>query len=251
MVKPEWCANWCENRRANRRADWRGFFVGVQALLPLWVGVLPFGVVYGAAAVSAGLGPWQAQAMSAVLFAGSAQFLFAQLWSVGTPPILILGAVLLINLRHLLYSASVAPYLAATPRRWKALLAYWLTDEAYAAAIPHLLAAPPGQGPWILAGSGFALWAGWQGATAVGVFLGQFLPTHLPLDFALTLTFIAIVVPMLRDRYQLAVALVAGGVATLLAGLPYKLGLFAGALAGMGVAALGLTWVRRRAARRG
>jgi predicted branched-subunit amino acid permease len=91
---------------------------------------------------------------------------------------------------------------------------------------------------WILFGSGFGLWAGWQVATLAGVLIGAQLPADLGLDFALPLTFIAIVVPMIDSRALLASALTAGAVAVVLAALPYKLGLFVAALAGLAVGAL-------------
>jgi 4-azaleucine resistance transporter AzlC len=210
------------------------FLLGVRALLPMLLGVAPFGVIYGVVALQSGIPPLAAVLMSSILFAGSAQFLLAQLVGAGAPALLSVSAVGLINLRHALYSASVAPILHALPRRWKLLLAYLLTDEAYAAAIPHLLENP--QSPtahWVLFGSGFALWAGWQVSTLAGVLLGAQLPADLGLDFALPLTFIAIVVPLIDSRARLAAALVAGAVALLLAGLPYKTGLFAAAIAGL------------------
>jgi len=205
--------------------------------MPLLLGVAPFGVIYGVVALQSGIPPLAAMAMSSIVFAGSAQFLLAQLVGGGAPQLLTAGAVGLVNLRHALYSASVAPILAHLPRRWKLLLAYLLTDEAYAAAIPHLLAAGP-DGPaecshWILFGSGFGLWAGWQLATLAGVLIGTQLPDDLGLDFALPLTFIAIAVPMIRSRALFAAALVAAVTAVTLATLPYKTGLFLAALAGL------------------
>ena len=214
------------------------FMLGVRALLPMLLGVAPFGVIYGVVALQSGIPPLAAFLMSSLVFAGSAQFLLSQLVAAGAPALLSVGAVGLINLRHALYSASVAPILHALPRRWKLLLAYLLTDEAYAAAIPHLLAEPKSPlAHWILFGSGFALWAGWQLATLAGVLLGAQLPADLGLDFALPLTFIAIVVPLIDSRARLIAALAAGTVAVLLAGLPYKTGLFAAALAGLAAGA--------------
>lgn len=215
------------------------FFLGCRALAPLLLGTVPFGLLYGVVALQAGLSPTAAVAMSTVVFAGSAQFVLAQLLGAGAPALVMLATVTLINLRHLLYSASVAPVLAGRNRLWKALLAYLLTDEAYAAAIPHLLdGAKQGQAHWILLGAGFSLWSGWQLATVVGVVLGSQLPPDLPLDFAATLTFIAIAVPLIRHRSQAVAALVAGTVAVLGAVWPYKLGLFVAALAGLGAGAL-------------
>jgi len=210
------------------------FRLGVRALLPMHLGVMPFGVIYGIVALQSGIPAAAAVLMSSIVFAGSAQFLLAQLVGAGAPALLMVGATGLVNLRHLLYSASVAPILERLPWRWKLLLSYLLTDEAYAAAIPHLLAVPASPcAHWILFGAGFALWAGWQLATLAGVLLGAGLPTDWSLDFALPLTFIAIVVPLLTDRRRVAVALAAGTIAVVLAGLPYKLGLFCAALGGL------------------
>lgn len=215
------------------------FAIGVRALLPMLLGVIPFGVIYGVVALQSGISPLAAVLMSSIVFAGSAQFLLAQLVGAGAPALLSIGAVGLINLRHALYSASVAPMLRALPRRWKLLLAYLLTDEAYAAAIPRLLEKPASPtAHWILFGAGLALWAGWQVSTLAGVLLGAQLPPDLGLDFALPLTFIAIVVPLIDSRARLAAAMTAGTLAVLLAGLPYKTGLFAAALAGLATGAL-------------
>ena len=209
--------------------------------MPLLLGVAPFGVIYGVVALQSGIPPLAAMAMSSIVFAGSAQFLLAQLVGAGAPLLLTAGAVGLVNLRHALYSASVAPVLAHLPRRWKILLAYLLTDEAYAAAISHLLAddanARSPRAHWILFGSGFGLWAGWQLSTLAGVLIGAQLPSNLGLDFALPLTFIAIVVPMIDGRERFLAAVAAGAAAVALAALPYKLGLFLAALAGLAVGA--------------
>jgi len=218
----------------------RPFLLGLRSVMPLLVGVGPFGVIYGVVALQSGIPPLAAMAMSSIVFAGSAQFLLAQLVGAGAPLLLTAGAVGLVNLRHALYSASVAPLLAHLPRRWKLLLAYLLTDEAYAAAIPHLLGrsdARPPDAHWILFGSGFGLWAGWQVSTLAGVLIGTQLSPNLGLEFALPLTFIAIVVPMIDSRAFLAAAVAAGGVAVALAALPYKGGLFLAALAGLAVGA--------------
>jgi len=219
----------------------QAFSLGLRSVMPLLLGVAPFGVIYGVVALQSGIPPLAAMAMSSIVFAGSAQFLLAQLVGAGAPLLVAAGAVGLVNLRHVLYSASVAPVLAHLPRRWKILLAYLLTDEAYAAAIPHLLAdgadSPASRSHWILFGSGFGLWAGWQVATLAGVLIGAQLPSNLGLDFALPLTFIAIVVPMIDNRALLAAALAAGAVAVMLATLPYKVGLFLAALAGLAVGA--------------
>lgn len=213
------------------------FLAGVRAELPILLGVAPFGMIFGAIAVSAGLPPTLAQAMSSVVFAGSAQFIGAELFAVNTPALVLLLTTFIVNLRHLLYSASLAPHVRSLPARWKLLLAYLLTDEAYAVTILHYTEAdsPPAARHWFFLGAGLALWATWQATTAVGVFLGARIPAGWSLDFALALTFIGLVVPALRDRPHIGAALAAGLVAVLAAAWPYKLGLMAAAIAGIAV----------------
>ena len=210
------------------------FWAGARALAPLLVGVAPFGMIYGVLALANGLSPTAALAMSSILFAGSAQFLFCQLVGAGAPATIVVAEVGLLNLRHALYSAALAPRLARLPRRWKLALAYLLTDEAFAAISRREARDRPGPHQhWFYLGGGLTLWGGWQLSTAVGVVLGARLPSDWPLDFALPLTFIAIVVPLIRDRSMLLAAAVAGVMALLAAGLPFKLGLLAAALTGM------------------
>lgn len=211
------------------------FLAGVRAELPILLGVIPFGLIFGAVAVSAGLPASLAQAMSSVIFAGSAQFIAAELMGVGTPALVLLMTTFIVNLRHLLYSASLAPHVNKLPLRWKMLLAYLMTDEAYAVTIIHYNEGrtPAATRHWFFLGAGVALWATWQTTTAIGIFLGASIPAAWSLDFALALTFIGLVVPTLRDRPHVAAALTAGLVAVLAASWPYKLGLIAAAIAGI------------------
>ena len=113
------------------------FWAGARAEIPLLIGVIPFGLIYGALALNAGLSPVAAQMMSSIVFAGSAQFITAQLVHEATPGLVIVLTIAVVNLRHILYSASLAPYVASLPTRWKAILSYLLTDEAYAPTILH------------------------------------------------------------------------------------------------------------------
>jgi 4-azaleucine resistance transporter AzlC len=212
----------------------KSFWAGVRAEFPLLVGVFPFGLIYGALALNAGLSAGAAQMMSSIVFAGSSQFIAAQLMRESAPGIVIVLTIAVVNLRHMLYSASVAPYIEHLPMRWKTLLAYLLTDEAYAAAIIHF--EKDGltlNSHWFFLGAGFSLWFTWQVCTALGIFLGAAIPAAWPLDFALPLTFMAMVVPVLKDRPVIAAALSAGTVALLAFSLPYKLGLILAALAGI------------------
>lgn len=213
------------------------FLSGVRDELPLLVGVIPFGMIYGVIAIGAGLSPGTAQAMSLIVFGGSAQMLMAQLYGLGTPaPVILLGAVI-VNLRHALYSASMAPYLKKLNRRWKWLLAYLLTDEAYAITIIHYHKPRPASltdyRHFFLLGSGLALWSTWQLSTAAGILLGRQIPASWSLDFTLALTFIGLVVPTLKDRAAAASAITAGVAALLAFALPLSLGLVVGAVAGI------------------
>ncbi len=216
------------------------FVSGCRDELPILLGVVPFGMIYGLVAVGAGLPAFTAQAMSSVVFAGSAQFIASQLIRDGAPAVAVVVTILLVNLRHALYSASVAPYLKDLGGGWKALLAYLLTDEAYAVAISRYqrdasLGRASPHGHWYFLGAGLALWATWQWSTALGVFFGANVPRGWSLDFALPLTFIALLFPWLKDRAGRLAALSAGATAVLAAGLPYKVGLMLAAGAGIAV----------------
>lgn len=224
------------------------FLNGIKGILPILLGVLPFGLIYGVSARGAGLPIIAAQAMSFIVFAGSAQFVTVQLISARVPAGIIIFTACLLNLRHALYSASLAPYVRHLPLRWKMLLAYVLTDEAYAVTITHYrqtdeASKQPGAqidkgqttAPrhWYFLGVGLTLWTVWQISTAIGVLLGANVPTSWSLDFALPLTFIALVVPALKTRAEWMAAGMAGVVAVLAAGLPLNLGLLVATLVGM------------------
>jgi len=210
------------------------FWAGVRAELPLLVGVFPFGMIYGTLALNAGISIYAAQGMSSIVFAGSSQFAFAQLVHDHAPALVIILTIAVINLRHMLYSASLSPFMHDLSPRWKILLSYLMTDEAYAVAILNYERVGAAAGAqYYFFGAGLALWSTWQISTALGLLVGAALPASLPLDFALPLTFIAMVVPALKNRPAVAAALSAGLVALLAYSLPYKLGLILAALTGI------------------
>jgi predicted branched-subunit amino acid permease len=212
----------------------REFISGVTAVTPMLIGAIPFGLIYGVLAIKAGIEPWLAVAISSVVFAGSAQFMITQLVAATTPGALIVLSVAIINLRHALYSAALADKLRALSLPWKSLLAYLLTDEAYAAVIRRFESdASPHTRHWFLFGAGFGLWFTWQLSCIAGVLLGGQIPASWSLDFAGSLTFIAIVVPLLVGRAAWGAMLVAGVVSVVAFALPYKLAIIAAALAGM------------------
>ncbi len=210
------------------------FIRGVRNELSILLGVVPFGMIYGVAAIGAGIPPVIALTMSSIVFAGSSQFVITQLVAASVPGLIIVLTSFILNIRHMLYSASLAPYMRRLHPVWKVLLAYLLTDEAYAVTISHYQ--QPGEERyrhWHFLGAGLALWATWQISTAVGVLLGAQIPASWSLDFASTLTFIALVVPALKDRAGVTAALTAALVALLAFTLPLKLGIAVAAVAGI------------------
>ncbi len=222
------------------------FFSGIKDELPILPGVIPFGMIYGVSALSAHIPPLTAQAMSSIVFAGASQFIIAQLVMVGTPPVVIILTAFIVNIRHMLYSASLAPFVKHLPARWKWLLAYLLTDEAYAVTVLHYReGGDETHKHWYFFGAGLALWLTWQVSTAIGIFLGTQVPASWSLDFTSTLTFIALVVPALKDRASTIAALTAGLVAILVYALPFKLGLGFAAIIGI-IVGLSIEALRQR-----
>lgn len=222
------------------------FLNGVRDMVPMLMGAVPFGIIFGTLAGAAGLSAWQAIGMSLLVFAGSAQFIALSLIGGGAGMAVVLLTTFVVNLRHALYSATLQPFVRHLPTRWRVPLAFWLTDEAFA-VVQHRYAeadASPFK-HWYYLGAALAMYLNWQLSTLVGVAFGQAVPNLAGwgLDFAMIATFVGIVVPMLRNRPQVAAALVAAAVALLAHAWPYKLGLMAAALAGIVVG----VWLERSA----
>ena len=212
------------------------FLSGVKAELPILLGVVPFGMIYGVLAVEGGLSAAQAESMSVIVFAGSAQFVMAQLFGGQAPMLVIIATAVMLNLRHVLYSASIAPYLLHLRPLWRWGLAYLLTDEAYAVAITNYRSnGNVGFKHWYFLGAGASLWITWQISTVAGILLGAQIPASWPLDFAVALTFIALVVPALEDRASVASAIAAGLTAVLAYRMPLRLGLIVAGVVGIAV----------------
>jgi predicted branched-subunit amino acid permease len=222
------------------------FLRGARDTLPLLPGTVPFGLIYGATALAAGMPAWLTQAMSVVVFAGSAQFAVVLLVAGGASALTLVLTATILNLRHLLYSASLGPTLRGSPRGWRLLLSYVLVDEVYGVVVGRMLALPLRQRLRYMLGSGTTLWVAWQLSTLVGILIGARIPAGWSLDFAATLTFIALLVPLLRDRALIGAALVAGVVAALTLAAPLKLGLVAAAIAGIIVGMALDRWLPRR-----
>ncbi|WP_044871837.1 AzlC family ABC transporter permease [Pseudomonas sp. LFM046] len=212
------------------------FIHGARDIIPMIVGAIPFGIIFGTLAGGAGLSAWQTLGMSLLVFAGSAQFIAITLLGGGAGVAVVLLTTFVVNLRHALYSATLQPFVRHLPSRWRMPLAFWLTDEAFA-VVQHRYAEQDDSPHkhWYFFGAALAMYLNWQLCTLVGVIFGQAVPNLAAwgLDFAMLATFIGIVVPMLRNKPQVAAALVAGAVALACHGLPYKLGLMVAALCGI------------------
>jgi predicted branched-subunit amino acid permease len=181
------------------------------------IGVIPFGLVAGASPVAKGLGAAAASGFSLVVFAGSSQLAAIDVLGTGGSAAVAIVAALTINLRHLLYSASLAPHLASMPLSHRLFAAYLTTDQAYAVSITRWTGPRPS--PPRLAyflGAGLLLWAIWQASTVAGALLGSTLPASVPLDFAVPLVFLVLLVPAVTNRPSL-VAATCGGVGAVVA----------------------------------
>ena len=214
------------------------FADGARDTIPMMVGAAPFGVIFGTLVTAGPLRPWHGQLMSLAVFAGSSQFIALGLIAAHASFLVIWATTLIVNLRHVLYSATLAPYVARLPLRWRLALGGLLTDEVFAVAYAHYRHAPAGKiGPHYFLGSGLAMYVNWQLWTLAGLLFGAAFPRlqSLGLDFAMVATFIAIVVPQLVSLRYIASAATAGIVALACAGLPYKLGLLAAVAAGVAV----------------
>jgi len=181
---------------------------GMLSTLPLAPAVVAFGLLYGMMARQVGFQPWEALAMSFVVHAGSAQFVALEMWNTATAGTIIL-TTWVINLRHLLMGASIAPYLGNLPTRWKALLALWMSDESYALAITAYEAGHGSAGYFLGANLGVALvwWlSGWAGAL-LGAAVPD--PARYGFDLVFPLAFLGLLVSFLKDRRHVVVAMLA------------------------------------------
>lgn len=214
------------------------FWAGARATIPLVVGAIPFGIVFGAVAVSNGLSPLATAAMSAFVFAGSAQFIAAGLVGEGAGLVIVIFTTFIVNLRHLLYAISLSPFMRHLPQRWLAPLAFWLTDESYLIVFDHYTQSstrPLTNRHWFYFGSAIFMYINWQICTAIGIFAGQTIPdpSRWGLDFALIVVFIGMLTPLMRERSMRLCMIAAGGGALLFRHLPNQLGLFIAVLIGV------------------
>lgn len=211
---------------------WRGF----RDALPFVFVVGPFGMLFGVLATEAGLYLYETMTFSVTVFAGAAQFTALQLLLEQTPTIMVLISALAVNLRMAMYSASLTPYLGAAPMWQRALVAYFMVDQAYALSSVKYETEPElslSQRLAYYAGTNAPIVPTWYLTTLAGAVLGAQIPDSYALDFALPLAFLAMIAPALRTLPHVIAAAVAVVVALLAVGLPYNLGLLVAGIAGM------------------
>ncbi|MCP4688538.1 MAG: AzlC family ABC transporter permease [Desulfobacterales bacterium] len=221
------------NVAVNARSE---FLAGARDTIPLIVGAIPFGIIFGALAGSSGLSFAAAMAMSMIVFAGSSQFIAIGLVAAGAGWPMIVLTTFVVNLRHLLYGATLAPYFKSLSRTWRIMLAFGLTDEAFVVSVRRYEA--PDSSPYkhiYNLGSALFMYTNWSLCTMLGLSFGRVFPriAEWGLDFAMIATFIGMVIPYLVSKPMWIAVLTAGAVSLALNHLPNKLGLVIAALAGL------------------
>ena len=189
--------------------------------------------------VASGIPPAAALLMSVIVFAGASMVAAAQLLASSTPAALIVLTTLIINLRFMMYSASLRLHFADAPLRWRLAIAYLTADNVYGLALTRFAEHPddPGKVEYF-AGAGVMVWGAWQAAVLAGVLIGAGVPASWRLEFAGPLAFIALTVPFLRNRAMIAAALAAGITMVLAQGMPFRSNVLLAAAVGIGAGLL-------------
>ena len=211
---------------------WKGFRDGT----PFIFVAIPFGTLFGVFATEAGLDIVQVVAFSATVFAGAAQFTALQLLQENAPTAIVLASALAVNLRVAMYSASLTPFLGAAPMWQRACAAYLTVDQSYACSIVQFEKEPKMTVPQRMAyfvGAVTPITPCWILATYLGAVLGTRIPESWALDFALPITFLAMLGPMMRTLPHVIAALVALVVSLPAVSVPFNLGLLIAGTAGM------------------
>ena len=207
---------------------------GVKEISPILVGIVPFGLVAGAAVIKAGMGLAEVLGMSVLVNAGASQIVATTLFGDGAPLWIALGTALIVNARMFIYSTSIAPVLSEASRKLRPLLGHMLVDQNYAATMTKgrfrsdVDVIPYYVGCWL------ALASVWQLSNIAGALLGPLVPASWGLDFAVPLVFLAMLAPTLKDRTAVGVAVVTGVAAAFLVPLlPMQSGLIVALVLGM------------------
>jgi predicted branched-subunit amino acid permease len=228
-----------------KRAYWQGFRDGA----PFFIVVTPFALLFGVVATEAGLSVFEALSFSVVVIAGAAQFTALQLLVDNAPVFVALASALAVNLRMAMYSASLTPHVGAAPMWQRALIAYFLVDQSYACSVVAYEKNRDWSVPEKVAyffGVVTPICPMWYAMTLAGALIGNAIPPEYGLDFAVPITFIALIAPMLRTGAHRAAAMASVVLVLAFAWLPFNLGLLVAALGGMAAGAQVELVLRRR-----
>jgi predicted branched-subunit amino acid permease len=227
------------------------FWLGARHGLPFIFVVSPFGLLFGVVGTEAGLNIAEVMGFSVLVIAGASQFAALQLMTENAPTVIILATALAVNLRMAMYSASLTPHLGAAPLWQRALMAYFLVDQSYAVGIARFETHPGmplAQKTAYFFGTITLVCPFWYTMTLIGALAGQQIPPEYALDFAVPITFLALIAPALRTLAHVAAAAVSVAVSLALAFVPYNGGLIVAALAAMMAGAQVELWMRGRQA---
>ena len=200
------------------------FIKGILDILPLMIPVVPFGIIYGVIGVEIGFSPMEVFAMSFVIFAGSSQIAFAQLFAAGASPLVMISSVAVINSRHILYGAVLAEYLGKLRLTWKIILSYLMADQAFSVSSAYFKKNVKNKNfHFHMLGSGLTAWSLWQLSTLIGIVLGNIVPAQLGLEFAIPLTFFSLILSELRKLDHVIIILISGICSVLTYNFPFKI----------------------------
>jgi predicted branched-subunit amino acid permease len=202
--------------------------------LPLYVPAIPFALVIGLAVIESGLNPLLGWSSSPIIFGGAAQLTLITLLGSGTAVFAAITAALVVNARHLMYSAALAPIFQRQPRWFRWVGPYVMVDQLFALAMLRGDDDPDGFRTYYLA-AGATFWVSWMVTTAVGLLLGPVVPREWNLAFAAPILFLGLLVLGIDKWPKGVAAAVAAAVTYATAGLPNRSGLLVGALVGIGV----------------
>jgi predicted branched-subunit amino acid permease len=228
----------------DRRAAFRA---GQRAILPSLPGTAAWGLICGVAMVKGGLAtPW-AIAMSLLVYGASAQLAALPLIAAGAPLWVIIATGFITNLRFVIYSAALRPYFAHEPAGKRAAVGFFMTDFTFTLFMRRAQEGtlPPQQRDTWFAGVCSTNWVTWQSCSITGIVASGYIPTDWGLEFTGTLALVALVGPALITRPAIMGAVVAAVVALLAHSMPYRLGLFCAAIAGIVTATLAENWRSR------
>ncbi len=202
--------------------------------------IAPFAMLFGVLATEAGLSVFETLSFSVVVIAGAAQFTALQLMTEEAPTFVVLASALAVNLRMAMYSASLTPHIGAAPLWQRAIAAYFTVDQSYAVSITKYETAPemsPQEKIAYFFGTVTPVCPLWWIFTLVGAIVGAAIPASFALDFAVPITFLAIVAPALRTRAHIGAAITAAFLSLLLFSVPFNLGILLAGMGGMMVGA--------------